>query len=74
MKLYLVIGGPLGYKGDHPVNEKTAEIIGLYSNYDEAVEAWRSAAMRTIDEAETRVLILPLHKMISSILKPQVAK
>lgn len=73
MTLYLVIGGPLGPNGDKKATEENTEMVGLYSDYVEAVEAWRSAAMRTIDDAETRYLILPLHKMIEPMLELESA-
>lgn len=73
MTLYLVIGGPLGPAGYQTANAENTEIVGLYSNYIEAVGVWRSAAMRTMDDAETQFFILPLHKMIASILEPESA-
>jgi hypothetical protein len=40
----------------------------MFGDYDEAVEAWRSASQSNVDDAESRYLILPLHRLIEPML------
>lgn len=68
MELYLVVGGPLAGERPHELAPEAVEIAGVFGDYDEAVEAWRSASQRTVDDAETRYLILPLHRLIAPMI------
>ncbi|HAD16934.1 MAG TPA: DUF4170 domain-containing protein, partial [Erythrobacter sp.] len=37
---------------------------GVFSSYENAVEAWRSNAQRTVDDAEMKYVIVHLHKLL----------
>lgn len=40
------------------------EVVGLYPDYGSAEKAWRSAAQRTVDDAEMRYVIVHLHRLL----------
>ena len=40
------------------------DFVGAYPNYKAAYDAWKSAAQRTVDSAETRYFILHAHKLL----------
>ncbi len=64
--LHLVMGGrvkdPRSTEFQDP---ESIHVVGVYSDYDNAVEAWRSNAQRTVDDAEMRYVIVPLHKLLT---------
>ena len=64
-KLHLVFGGRVS---DPRVLEfadiDDLDIVGIYPNYEEAEEAWRSAAQRTVDDAEMRYVVVHLHRLL----------
>ena len=46
---------------EHPV----ATVVGVFSDYDGAVEAWRANAQRTVDDAEMKYVIVHLHRLLT---------
>lgn len=64
-KLHLVFGGKVS---DPRVLEfsdvSQLDIVGIYPNYEEAEEAWRSSAQRTVDDAEMRYVVVHLHRLL----------
>ncbi len=40
------------------------DIVGIFPNFAEAEEAWRSAAQRTVDDAEMKYVVVHLHKLL----------
>ncbi len=64
-KLHLVMGG---HVSDPQTLEFTdlanIDLVGVYPNYATAEEAWRSAARRTVDDAEMRYVIVHLHRLL----------
>ena len=40
------------------------DIVGIFPNYDSAYKAWRGAAQRTVDDAQTRYFIVHLHRLM----------
>jgi hypothetical protein len=64
-KLHLVFGGRVSDPQllDFKDLEKI-DIVGIYSNYAEAEDAWRSAAQRTVDDAEMKYVVVHLHKLL----------
>ena len=63
--LYLVMGGKV--KDPRTIEFQDPESIhvaGVYSNYDNAEEAWRGNAQRTVDDAEMKYVIVHLHKLL----------
>lgn len=65
-KLHLVMGGrvknPQGIEFQDP---ESIHVVGVYSDYESAVEAWRGQAQRTVDDAEMRYVVVHLHKLLT---------
>lgn len=68
MRIFLVLGGPLAGRQACSLTPDSIQIVGMFGDYDEAVEAWRSASQSNVDDAESRYLILPLHRLIEPML------
>ncbi|TVQ56065.1 MAG: DUF4170 domain-containing protein [Rhodobacteraceae bacterium] len=63
-RLHLVFGGELkDPQGTEFVDPSNLEVVGIYPNYAAALEAWRSAAQRTVDNAQMRFFIAHLHRL-----------
>jgi hypothetical protein len=45
-------------------------VVGFYPNYREALDAWRGAAQRTVDNAQMRYFVVHIHKLMD----PEAAK
>lgn len=43
---------------------KAVDIVGVFPTYAAALEAWRGAAQRTVDDAEMKYVIVHLHKLL----------
>ncbi len=64
-KLHLVIGGRVQNPQSLDFCDlEDMDFVGVYPNYDEAEEAWRSAAQRTVDDAEMKYVVVHLHKLL----------
>lgn len=63
--LHFVFGGELS-KLDHIEFKDLSklDVVGMYPNYAEAYKAWKSAAQRTVDNAEMRYFIVHLHRLL----------
>jgi len=63
--LHLVFGGELkDLSGKVEFNDlDKLDVVGIYPNYAEAHRAWRGAAQRTVDSAQTRYYIVHMHKL-----------
>lgn len=63
--LHLVIGGQLKDVTDIEFEDLSKiDFVGAYPNYTAAYDAWKSAAQRTVDNAEMRYFILHAHKLL----------
>lgn len=64
-KLHLVFGGrvsdPQKLEFVDPAN---LEVVGIFPDYASAEKAWRSAAQRTVDDAEMRFVVVHLHRLL----------
>lgn len=40
------------------------DIVGVFPDYTSALDAWRAAAQRTVDDAEMKYVIVHLHKLL----------
>jgi hypothetical protein len=40
------------------------DLVGVYPSFDDAEEAWRSRAQRTVDDAQMKYVIVHLHKLL----------
>ena len=64
-KLHLVFGGRVkDPQGLEFVDLDKVDLVGLFDNYAEAEEAWRGAAQRTVDDAEMKYVVVPLHRLL----------
>lgn len=63
--LHIVIGGELKNVTDIEFEDLSQiDFVGAFPNYKSAYDAWKSAAQRTVDSAETRYFILHAHKLL----------
>lgn len=70
-KLHLVMGGRVkDPQGLEFVDLKAIDTVGIFPDYASAEDAWRSAAQRTVDDAEMRYVIVHLHRL----LEPELPK
>lgn len=46
------------------VDLEKLDIVGMFPDYASAEEAWRSAAQRTVDDAEMKYVVVHLHKLL----------
>ena len=70
-KLHLVIGGRVTDPQTLEFSElDKMDFVGIYPDYASAEEAWRSAARRTIDDAEMKYVVVHRHRL----LRPDMLK
>ena len=63
--LHLVFGGELTDVSSIEFKDVCKlDIVGIYPNYAEALAAWKGAAQRTVDSAQTRYFIVHLHRLL----------
>ncbi|MEO1920643.1 MAG: DUF4170 domain-containing protein [Sphingomonadales bacterium CG12_big_fil_rev_8_21_14_0_65_65_10] len=63
--LYLVMGGRVSDPRKLIfADPESLHVAGVYSDYDAAEDAWRGNAQRTVDDAEMKYVIVPLHKLL----------
>jgi len=68
--LHLVFGGRVrDPQGVDFADLDALDIVGMFGNYADAEDAWRSNAQRTVDDAEMKYVIVHLHRL----LEPDVA-
>ena len=68
-RLHLVFGGrvkdPRGLEFE---DLDSLHIVGMYPDYSSALDAWRSNAQRTVDDAEMKYVIVHVHRMLEPAL------
>lgn len=63
--LHLVFGGELiDVSGMTFKDLDKLDIVGIYPNYAQAYDAWKGAAQRTVDSAQTRYFIVHMHRLL----------
>ncbi|MEM8877701.1 MAG: DUF4170 domain-containing protein [Pseudomonadota bacterium] len=63
--LHLVFGGELeDLDGITFQDLDKVDVVGVYPNYATAYDAWKGAAQRTVDNAQTRYFIVHLHRLM----------
>jgi hypothetical protein len=63
--LHLVFGGELQALDDVTFKDVgRLDIVGVYADLAAAEKAWRTKARDTIDNAQMRYFIVPLHKLL----------
>lgn len=64
-KLHLVMGGRVKDPRSLEFADLDAmDLVGIYPDYASAEDAWRSAAQRTVDDAEMKYVIVHLHRLL----------
>lgn len=64
-KMHLVFGGRVkDPRGLDFVDLKNIDIVGIFPDYKSAETAWRSAAQRTVDDAEMKYVVVHLHRLL----------
>jgi len=63
--LHLVFGGELARLDDVEFKDLgKLDIVGIFPNYATAYVAWKAKAQQTVDNAQMRYFIVPLHKLL----------
>lgn len=63
--LHLVFGGELtDIEGVQFADLARLDVVGIFPSYAEAHKAWKAAAQRTVDSAQTRYFIVHLHRLL----------
>jgi len=63
--LHLVFGGTVkDTQGLEFVEPENLDIVGIYPNYAKALDAWRGASHAHVDEANTKYVIVHLHRLL----------
>jgi myo-inositol-1(or 4)-monophosphatase len=63
--LHLVIGGELKEIGRMEFKDLSeVHFVGAFPNYRAALDAWKSVAQRTVDNAQMRYFILHAHRLL----------
>ncbi len=64
-KLHLVMGGRVSDPQTLDfVDLQNLDLVGVYPNFDEAEDAWRGKAQKTVDDAEMKYVIVHLHRLL----------
>ncbi len=63
-KLHLVFGGRVKDPQTLDFVDETVEVVGIYPDYKSAEDAWRSAAQKTVDDAEMKFVVVHLHRLL----------
>lgn len=64
-KLHLVMGGRVKDPRSLEFTDlKGLDLVGVFPDFAEAQNAWKSAAQRTVDDAEMKYVIVHLHRLL----------
>jgi hypothetical protein len=69
-RLHLVFGGRVKDPQGLDFDLDTIDLVGVYPDYASALDAWRSNAQRTVDDAEMKYVVVHLHRL----LEPELEK
>ena len=70
-EMHLVFGGRVkNPQGLEFVDLDKVHLVGVFADYDSALDAWRSNAQRTVDDAEMKYVIVHLNRL----LEPELGK
>ena len=70
-RLHLVFGGRVKDPRGLDFDLSTIDMVGLYPDYASAYDAWRSAAQRTVDDAEMKYVVVHLHRLLEPEMTPK---
>jgi hypothetical protein len=69
-RLHLVMGGRVSDPQTLDfVDLENLDLVGIYPNFEEAEDAWRGKAQKTVDDAEMKYVIVHLHRLLEPELK-----
>ena len=71
-KLHLVFGGRAKDPRTLDFDMNTIDVVGIYDSYAAAEDAWRSAAQRTVDDAEMKYVVVHLHRLLEPDLEGSI--
>jgi hypothetical protein len=63
-KLHLVFGGRVTDPQGLDFDLSTIDLVGLFPDYQSALDAWRGNAQRTVDDAEMKYVVVHLHRLL----------
>lgn len=64
-KLHLVMGGRVkDPRSIEFVDLDALDVVGIFPDMASAKDAWKSAAQRTVDDAEMKYVIVHLHRLL----------
>jgi hypothetical protein len=64
-KIHLVFGGRVKDPRTLEFEDLASmEVVGFFPDYKSAENAWRSAAQRTVDDAEMKFVVAHLHRLL----------
>ncbi len=64
-KIHLVFGGRVkDPRGLEFQDLEKIEVVGFYEDHASAVNAWRGAAQRTVDDAAMKFVVVHLHRLL----------
>jgi len=63
--LHLVFGGEVSDPQTNDfIDTDNLDIVGIFPNYEAALNAWRGASQARVDEAHVKYVIVHMHKML----------
>jgi len=63
--LHLVLGGELdSIEGITFKDLDKVDLVGVYPNYAAAYAVWKQKAQQTVDNAQMRYFVVPLHRLL----------
>ncbi len=70
--LHLVFGGEITALDTIEFSDVSKlDVVGIFPNYAEAHKAWKAAAQRTVDSAQTRYFIVHMHRLLDPDAAPK---
>lgn len=64
-KMHLVFGGRVKDPQGLDFEDLAAlDVVGFYPDLKTATDAWKSAAQRTVDDAEMKYVVVHLHRLL----------
>jgi Domain of unknown function (DUF4170) len=71
-KLHLVFGGRVTDPQTFDFKDPTKlDVVGIFPDFKTAEKAWRSAAQKTVDDAEMRYVVVHLHRLLEPEMPSQ---
>ncbi len=68
-RLHFVFGGRVKDPQGLDFDLDTIDIVGVFPDYASALDAWRSNAQRTVDDAEMKYVVVHLHRLLEPELE-----